>query len=93
MLIPNNTKIVMRSGGSFARGTTIDLYLDPKEIKTLYDRWNSAAWGEIYSLPGGEQAITCEMVKAVALFDLTEVYGKKLAKRLQAEAQAHSTID
>ena len=54
MLIPNNTKIVMRSGGSFARGTTIDLYLDPKEIKTLYERWNSAAWGEIYSLPGGE---------------------------------------
>ena len=82
----------MRSGGSFARGTTIDLYLDPKEIKTLYERWSNT-WGEIYSLPGGEKAITCEMVKAVSLFDLTEVYGKKLAKKLQAEAQAHSTID
>lgn len=93
MLTPNTTKIVMRSGASFARGTTIDLYLDSKEIKTLYERWNQAAWGEIYSLPGGEQAITCEMVKAVSLFDLTETYGMALAKKLHAEAEAHSIID
>jgi hypothetical protein len=93
MLNPNTTKIVMRSGSSFARGTTIDLYLDPKEIKTLYERWNQAAWGEIYSLPGGEQAITCEMVKPVSLFDLTSVYGHKLAKKLHAEAVAHAVID
>ena len=93
MLIPNNTKIVMRSGASFARGTTIDLYLEEKEIKSLYERWDQANWGEIYSLPGGEKAITCEMVKAVSLFDLTKIYGKKLANKLQAEALAHSTID
>ena len=47
----------------------------------------AAAWGEIYSLPGGEQAITCEMVNAVSLFDLTEVYGRDLATKLHTGSQ------
>jgi hypothetical protein len=92
MLNPSTTKIVMRSGGSFARGSSIDLYLEPAEIKALYERWNQVAWGEIYSLPGGEQAITCEMVNAVSLFDLTEVYGRDLAMKLHREAKNHSII-
>ena len=92
MLNPNTTKIVMRAGASYARGTTIDLYLNPNEIKSLYERWNDAAWGERYTLPGGEQAITCEMVNAVSLFDLTEVYGRDLANKLKLEARNHSII-
>ena len=91
MLIPTNTKIVMRAGGSYARGTTIDLYLEPIEIKALYEKWNST-WGEILTLPGNEKAITCEMVNDVSLFDLTKTYGKKLGKKLKDEAQKHSTI-
>jgi hypothetical protein len=92
MLTPNNTKIVMRSGSSFARGTTIDLYLEPAEITALYEKWKSE-WGEVLELPGSEKAITCEMVKAVSLYDLTKTYGKPLGKKLNAEAQSHSIID
>ena len=92
MLNSNVTKIVMRAGASYARGTTIDLYLEPAEIKALYERWNSTAWGEVYSLPGGEKAITCEMVNAVSLLELTEVYGRNLAMKLHQEAQNHSII-
>jgi len=91
MFTPNTTKIVMRAGGSYARGTTIDLYLAPHEIKALYERWNNA-WGEVYTLQGGEKAITCEMVSAVTLFDLTEVYGRDLANKLFVEAKNHSII-
>ncbi len=92
MLIPNHTKVVMRAGGSYARGTTVDVYLDPNEVIVLYERWNSAAWGEPYGLPGGEKAITCEMVCDVPLPDLTEVYGKDLAQKLYQEARIHSIV-
>ncbi len=92
MLNSNVTKIVMRAGASYARGTTIDLYLEPAEINALYERWNSSAWGEVYTLPGGEKAITCEMVNAVSLIDLTEVYGRTLAAKLHQEAKSHSII-
>lgn len=91
MFIPNNVKIQMRAGGSYARGTTIDLYLAPAEIETLYKRWNNA-WGEIYVLQGGEKAITCEMVNEVSLFDLTQVYGRTLAAKLKEVAGNHSII-
>ena len=92
MLTPNITKIVMRAGGSYARGTTIDLYLEPAEIKALYERWNDAHGVKVIPCLVGRKAITCEMVNAVSLFDLTEVYGRNLANKLKLEAKNHSII-
>jgi hypothetical protein len=87
-----NSKIVMRAGSSYARGTTVDLYLNEQEVKALYERWDRTNWGEPYSLQGGEEAITCEMVCNVPITALTEVYGKGLAHKLFTEARIHSII-
>ena len=72
----------MRMGGSVALGVTIDPFLGSEDTQTLYDRWKAEDWGDLLVFRGGQTAITCEMVQAVPLDQLTSTYGKKLALRL-----------
>lgn len=72
-----------RSGASFARGVTVDPLLSAEDTKVLYEKW-SPEWPEPLGFPGGEKAITCDMIHAVPVKALVRTYGKNRAERLLA---------
>ena len=83
--------ISTRRGTSFARGVTIDGFLEPDEVTKLYEKWDNN-WGEPLMFRGGQTAITCEMVASVPLEKLTSTFGKKLGAKLLTVAQKNSVV-
>lgn len=77
----NGTVLSYRSGTSFARGTTIDEYLDAEACALLYDKWQKG-WPEPYMFSGGVTAITCEQVLEVSEKEFIKVYGKRVGTRI-----------
>lgn len=75
MLDIRNAKYVVRQGGSYSRGTTIDGYLSEEDCNFLYANWKQE-WPEPLKFHGGTTAITCEMVLEVPEKELKAVLGK-----------------
>ena len=78
------TGLSVRSGWSFARGTTIDEYLSPEDNQELYKIWKST-WPEVLKFHGEVTAITCEMVLEVNEAEFLATFGNtKKAKEMAA---------
>lgn len=81
----------IRAGGSYAVGTIIDQYLDEEDTKALYEFWKDK-WALPLEYPGGQYAITCDMVASAPLEELVASYGKKRAIRYIEAAQHAPTL-
>ena len=87
----NKGTIQIRSGRTYARGTTIDLVILPEDVEILYSKWNPA-WGEPLEAHGNVKIITCEMVAAVPVKELVAVYGKSVVGRILPVAQTNAVV-
>lgn len=72
----------IRSGGSFARGTTIDEYLSEEDNEKLYQVWEEQpGWPEIFRFRGGQTAITAEMILEVPEADMLKAFRSKFGRK------------
>lgn len=78
-----------RQGLSIARGTTIDAYLDEKDVKVLYEGWQEN-WPEPFDFRNDIKAITAEMILEVPEKDFKRVFGHKVANRILEAARSNA---
>jgi hypothetical protein len=81
--IANVTKLYYRQGTSYARGTTIDAYLQDDDNTLLYEIWQPS-WPEPFGFHGGEKAITAEMILEVPTDEFIKAFGRKKGNRAAA---------
>ncbi len=88
-MVAEVTKLYYRQGTRFARGTTIDSYLEEEDCEILYDRWQDS-WPEPYVFSGGIKAITAEMILEVPIKELNSALHHTRAKRILKAAKENA---
>lgn len=86
-----DVKFSYKSGTSFARGITIDGWLEDDETLILYEKWQDS-WPVPLMYHGGIRVITCEKVKQVDPKELKRVYGRKLGAKLIEVSERHAVL-
>lgn len=75
------SSVRIRQNTSFARGTTIDEYLQEADNAALYEKW-SPEWEDKLEFPGKIYAITAEMIVDVPETEFVKVLGRTRGPRI-----------
>lgn len=82
------TKIFIRQGAAYYRGTDLEPYLSAEEYQTLFAKWK-ADWPIPNEFAGNVRGITCEQILEVGEAAILKTYGKTLGPKLLEMARRH----